>query len=39
MPHPERVVRSLQMSWQPESWGAFTPWMQLFINARKALAG
>ncbi|MGE4531388.1 MAG: phosphoribosylformylglycinamidine synthase subunit PurQ, partial [Acidithiobacillus sp.] len=39
MPHPERVVRNLQMSWQPESWGAFTPWMQLFMNARKALAG
>lgn len=38
MPHPERVVRSLQMSWAPEEWGEFTPWMQIFTNARKAMA-
>ncbi len=36
MPHPERVVRSLQMSWVPAGWGEFTPWIQLFMNARKA---
>ncbi|MBU2848074.1 phosphoribosylformylglycinamidine synthase [Acidithiobacillus ferriphilus] len=37
MPHPERVVRSLQMSWRPPEWGEATPWMQIFVNARKAL--
>lgn len=35
MPHPERVFRSIQLSWLPEEWGAYTPWMQMFINARK----
>ncbi len=40
MPHPERAVRNVQMSWTPERWGAedsggsFTPWMRLFRNAR-----
>lgn len=37
MPHPERVVRSLQMSWAPADWGELTPWMQIFTNARKVL--
>jgi phosphoribosylformylglycinamidine synthase len=37
MPHPERVVRSLQMSWRPPEWGEATPWMRVFVNARKAL--
>ncbi|MDD5003807.1 MAG: phosphoribosylformylglycinamidine synthase, partial [Acidithiobacillus sp.] len=37
MPHPERVVRSLQMSWRPPEWGEATPWMRIFVNARKAL--
>ena len=35
MPHPERVFRKLQMSWHPKDWHEFSPWMQLFINARK----
>jgi phosphoribosylformylglycinamidine synthase len=35
MPHPERVALSKQMSWHPKQWGEFSPWMQLFINARK----
>jgi phosphoribosylformylglycinamidine synthase len=35
MPHPERVFRKLQMSWKPDCWGEFSPWMQIFINARK----
>ena len=34
MPHPERVFRSVQMSWAPESWGEDSPWMQMFRNAR-----
>ena len=35
MPHPERVFRKLQMSWRPNHWKEFSPWMQLFINAKK----
>jgi phosphoribosylformylglycinamidine synthase len=35
MPHPERVFRSLQMSWHPEGWGEDSPWMTMFRNARK----
>ena len=34
MPHPERVFRSVQMSWHPSQWGEDSPWMQLFRNAR-----
>jgi phosphoribosylformylglycinamidine synthase len=35
MPHPERVFRSVQMSWAPDGAGEDSPWMQLFYNARK----
>jgi phosphoribosylformylglycinamidine synthase len=35
MPHPERVFRKLQMSWHPNHWKEFSPWMQIFINAMK----
>ncbi len=34
MPHPERVFRSVQMSWHPDEWGEDSPWMRLFRNAR-----
>ena len=34
MPHPERVHRSVQMSWRPDSWGEDSPWMRMFRNAR-----
>jgi phosphoribosylformylglycinamidine synthase len=34
MPHPERVFRSVQMSWAPDGAGEDSPWMQLFYNAR-----
>jgi phosphoribosylformylglycinamidine synthase len=34
MPHPERVFRSVQMSWHPEKWGEDSPWMRMFRNAR-----
>ncbi|WP_329741189.1 phosphoribosylformylglycinamidine synthase [Dyella sp. A6] len=34
MPHPERVFRSAQMSWCPDSWGEDSPWMRMFRNAR-----
>jgi phosphoribosylformylglycinamidine synthase len=34
MPHPERVFRTVQMSWRPEGWGEDSPWMRMFRNAR-----
>jgi phosphoribosylformylglycinamidine synthase len=35
MPHPERVFRNIQMSWTSGDPSAFSPWMQLWQNARK----
>ncbi|MDR2508494.1 MAG: phosphoribosylformylglycinamidine synthase [Candidatus Accumulibacter sp.] len=35
MPHPERVFRTVQMSWHPDSWGEDSPWMRMFRSARK----
>ncbi len=35
MPHPERVFRSVQLSWRPEAWGESSPWMRMFRNARR----
>nr|HRK57159.1 phosphoribosylformylglycinamidine synthase [Burkholderiaceae bacterium] len=37
MPHPERVRRSVQLSWQPPGLGEDSPWMRMFRNARKFL--
>ena len=37
MPHPERVFRSVQMSWRDPSLGEDSPWMRLFRNARVAI--
>jgi phosphoribosylformylglycinamidine synthase len=34
MPHPERVFRSVQLSWHPQDAGDDSPWMRLFRNAR-----
>ncbi|MDE2247934.1 MAG: phosphoribosylformylglycinamidine synthase [Xanthomonadaceae bacterium] len=34
MPHPERVFRSVQLSWHPQTWGEDSPWMRMFRNAR-----
>ncbi|MEL6711084.1 MAG: phosphoribosylformylglycinamidine synthase subunit PurQ, partial [Pseudomonadota bacterium] len=34
MPHPERVVRTVQHSWHPADWGEDAPWLRLFRNAR-----
>lgn len=34
MPHPERVFRGVQYSWQPGDWGEDGPWLRLFRNAR-----
>ena len=35
MPHPERVFRSVQMSWHPADMGEDSPWLRMFGNARK----
>ncbi|MCP5249133.1 MAG: phosphoribosylformylglycinamidine synthase [Candidatus Accumulibacter sp.] len=39
MPHPERVFRSVQMSWHPADWEARgwhdSPWLRIFRNARR----
>jgi phosphoribosylformylglycinamidine synthase len=35
MPHPERVFRSVQMSWRPPGLGEDSPWMRMFRNARR----
>jgi phosphoribosylformylglycinamidine synthase len=34
MPHPERVFRTVQMSWHPKDWKENSPWMRMFRNAR-----
>jgi phosphoribosylformylglycinamidine synthase len=39
MPHPERVFRTIQMSWHPAGGGEGfyedSPWLRMFRNARK----
>jgi phosphoribosylformylglycinamidine synthase len=35
MPHPERVFRTVQMSWAPDRSVEDSPWMRMFRNARK----
>ncbi|MFZ4536739.1 phosphoribosylformylglycinamidine synthase [Propionivibrio sp.] len=35
MPHPERVFRTVQMSWHPAGWGEDSPWLRMFRNARQ----
>ncbi len=35
MPHPERVFRSVQMSWAPQGSGEDSPWMRMFRNCRR----
>jgi len=37
MPHPERVFRTVNLSWHPEGWPVESPWMRMFRNARKWL--
>ena len=34
MPHPERVFRTVALSWRPGGWGDDSPWMRIFRNAR-----
>jgi phosphoribosylformylglycinamidine synthase len=38
MPHPERVFRTVQMSWAPPGLGEDAPWMKMFRNARQWVA-
>jgi phosphoribosylformylglycinamidine synthase len=38
MPHPERVFRNVQMSWTNGDKSEHSPWMRMFINARRFLA-
>ncbi|MDB5750128.1 MAG: purL [Ramlibacter sp.] len=38
MPHPERVFRNIQMSWTSADPSGFSPWMQIWRNARKWVA-
>ena len=35
MPHPERVFRTVQHSWHPDSWSEDSPWLRMFRNARQ----
>ena len=35
MPHPERIVRSVQMSWHSPGLRKDSPWLQMFHNARR----
>ena len=37
MPHPERVFRSVQMSWGPDGAPEDSPWMRMFRNARRRI--
>jgi phosphoribosylformylglycinamidine synthase len=35
MPHPERTIAGVTGSYWPQANAQFTPWMQMFRNARK----
>ena len=35
MPHPERIIRTVQHSWHPPPWGEYGPWLRMFRNARR----
>jgi len=37
MPHPERVFRSVQMSWSADRAGGDSPWMRMFRNCRRTI--
>jgi phosphoribosylformylglycinamidine synthase len=34
MPHPERLLRTVNFSWHPDDWGEDSPWLRMFRNAR-----
>lgn len=33
MPHPERICRTLNLSWYPAGWPEISPWQRIFDNA------
>ena len=35
MPHPERTLRSVTLSWHPADWKEESPWLRMFRNARQ----
>jgi len=35
MPHPERIIRTAQLSWHPEDWGFYSPWIEMFMSVRR----
>ncbi len=35
MPHPERTLRSVNLSWHPAEWNNESPWLRIFRNARQ----
>ena len=35
MPHPERTLRTVNFSWAPSDWSETSPWLRMFLNARK----
>jgi phosphoribosylformylglycinamidine (FGAM) synthase-like amidotransferase family enzyme len=35
MPHPERAFLNSQLSWTNLKGEGFSPWIKMFINARK----
>lgn len=37
MPHPERVFRTIQLSYAPSDWPEASPWLRLFQNAHKLI--
>lgn len=37
MPHPERAFLNNQLSWTDQEDSIFSPWMEIFINARKEI--
>ncbi len=39
MPHPERVFRTVAMSYHPADWPEDSPWMKIFYNARAWVEG
>ena len=34
MPHPERTLRTANLSWHPADWGDDSPWLRMFREAR-----
>ena len=37
MPHPERTLRSVNLSWSPDEWIGESPWLRMFRNARRVV--